>query len=113
MVVVLFRLCHNRLGFGHDRRRVHSISHSLLAFTQPVASFFAPFLHPSDRCTPARRVELLSNWVARRLSKNMVGPAVTTDGCKNKLRKAAPAAGVPHSLRQFLANAAIASRVGS
>jgi hypothetical protein len=31
--------------FGRDRWRVHSISHLLLAFTQPVASFFAPFLH--------------------------------------------------------------------
>jgi|EndMetStandDraft_3_1072993.scaffolds.fasta_scaffold545171_3 hypothetical protein len=51
MVVVLFRLCdHNGLGFGHDRWRVHSISYLLLAFTQPVASFFAPFLHFPVAC---------------------------------------------------------------
>jgi hypothetical protein len=42
----------------------------------------SPF--PSDRCIPARRVESLSNWVARRLSKNTVGPTITLDGCAGR-----------------------------
>jgi hypothetical protein len=40
----------------------------------------SPF--PCDQCIPARRVESLSNWIARRLSKNTVGPTITIDGAR-------------------------------
>jgi hypothetical protein len=45
--VFLFRVCHhNGLGSGTDDRwSVNSIFQLLLALTQPVASFFAAFLH--------------------------------------------------------------------
>jgi hypothetical protein len=43
--MMVVRLCHHiGFGLGHDRWRVHAF-HLLLAFTQPVPSFFAPFLH--------------------------------------------------------------------
>jgi hypothetical protein len=66
-----------------------SLAARVYAASREFPSAVSPF--PSDLCIPARRVELLSNWVARRLSENMIGPAVTTDGCKNKFRKVAGA----------------------
>ena len=80
MVIVLFPLRHH-IGFGHDRWRVHAPFHFLLAFTQPIASFFAPFLH-----FPVTGVSRLIGENYSRIGSQggspKIGPAVATDGCK-------------------------------
>ena len=76
------------------RTRARSMACSCVSLAARVYAASPEFLcavspFPSDRWIPARRVELLSNWVARRLSKKSAPPLQQMDA---KISSARPRA---------------------